>query len=141
MLQPFRRMMQAAPAAPVDLRVESHLQKCVDLLGAMSARLDSLAGLQGPLVQAQLESVRLAILASDPKYADPRRLNRYEFKAFSQFGEDGVLQEIFHRIGTTNRQFVEFGVEAGLENNTAYLLWQGRSGLWIEPVRGSVSAI
>jgi hypothetical protein len=40
--------------------------------------------------------------------------------------------EIFRRIGTTNRTFVEFGVETGLECNTANLLLQGWSGLWIE---------
>jgi hypothetical protein len=56
-------------------------------------------------------------------------------------GEDGIVQEIFRRIGTTNRFFVEFGVEAGLENNTAYLLLQGWSGLWIEPVREATDAI
>jgi hypothetical protein len=100
-----------------------------------------LRGRTGPLLEAQLEATLLAIRASDPKYADPRRLNGYEFKAFSQFGEDGIVQEVFRRIGTTNRHFVEFGVEAGLENNTAYLLFQGWSGLWIEPVHACVSAI
>jgi acyl-CoA reductase-like NAD-dependent aldehyde dehydrogenase len=38
---------------------------------------------------------------------------------------------IFNRIGLTNRVFVEFGVGDGLENNTAALLFDGWSGLWI----------
>ncbi len=47
---------------------------------------------------------------------------------FSQSGEDGILGEIFRRIGTTERRFVEIGVGNGLENNTAYLLAQGWHG-------------
>lgn len=63
---------------------------------------------------------------------DPRRLERFGYKVYSQSDEDGILAEIFHRIGTTNRVFVEFGAEVGLENNSRLLLEQGWSGLWIE---------
>ena len=56
-------------------------------------------------------------LFNHPRYQAPDKLNRYEFQAFSQFGEDGIIQEIFRRIGTTNRYFVEFGVETGVETN------------------------
>jgi hypothetical protein len=71
-------------------------------------------------------------LLREPRYANPRRLEHYAFKAFSQHGEDGMLQEIFSRIGTTNKRFVEFGVEDGLECNTHLLLYSGWNGLWIE---------
>jgi len=67
-----------------------------------------------------------------PRYADPKRLNRHEFQVFSQNGEDGIIDEIFRRIGTTNRHFVEFGVENGLETNTTNLLVKGWRGGWIE---------
>ena len=67
-----------------------------------------------------------------PRHADPKRLLRYGFKLYAQNDEDGIIQEIFRRIGTTNRSFVEFGAQNGLENNTANLLLQGWSGLWIE---------
>jgi hypothetical protein len=67
-----------------------------------------------------------------PRYADPKRLLRYGAKAYSQNDEDGILAEIFRRIGTTGRTFVEIGVGAGLENNTLALLLQGWRGLWIE---------
>ncbi|MBQ1915485.1 MAG: hypothetical protein II178_09745, partial [Selenomonadaceae bacterium] len=66
------------------------------------------------------------------RLADERYLEGYGFKVYSQNEEDGILQEIFRRIGTTNRQFVEFGVEDGLESNSHYLLLQGWKGLWIE---------
>ena len=60
------------------------------------------------------------------------RLEHHEFKVYSQNGEDGIIAEIFERIGTTNRSFVEFGVGNGAENNTVFLLGQGWNGLWIE---------
>lgn len=71
-------------------------------------------------------------LYDNPKYSNPKRLNKYEFNIYSQTGEDGIIEEIFRRIGTTNKYFVEFGVSDGLENNTAYLLLKGWKGLWLE---------
>lgn len=66
------------------------------------------------------------------RYADPKRLLRYGAKAYSQNDEDGILAEIFRRIGTTERTFVEIGAGVGLENNTLALLVQGWRGLWVE---------
>ena len=62
----------------------------------------------------------------------PRALSGFGHKVFSQSDEDGMVAEIFARIGTTDRRFVEFGVGDGLENNTLALLYQGWSGLWID---------
>jgi hypothetical protein len=75
---------------------------------------------------------RLEILKTDSRYSDPKNLNRYESTIFSQCGEDGIIQEIFRRIGTTNRFFVEFGAGNGLQNCTTTLLLQNWIGLWIE---------
>jgi hypothetical protein len=69
------------------------------------------------------------------------RLQRHEHKAYSQNGEDGIIAEIFRRIGTTNKYFVEFGVGDGMENNTAFLLLQGWQGAWIEGSTASAIAI
>ena len=54
-------------------------------------------------------------LFNNPKYALSKRLNRHEYQVFSQNGEDGFISEIFRRIGTTNKYFIEFGVQNGLE--------------------------
>lgn len=72
-----------------------------------------------------------AVLA-EPRHADPLRLERAGFRVYSQFDEDGIIAEIFRRIGETSRTFVEFGAGDGFENCTAFLLFQGWSGLWIE---------
>ncbi len=67
-----------------------------------------------------------------PKYADPLNLASFGRKVFSQNDEDGIIAEIFRRIGTTNRIFVEFGCGDGMENNTYALLFQDWTGLWID---------
>lgn len=56
-------------------------------------------------------------------------INLHEKKFYSQNGEDGIIEFIFSKIGTTNKFFVEFGVGDGFECNTVYLLdkkgWKG----------------
>ena len=85
------------------------------------------------LAARQIELVRLwADELAKPRHADPKRLLRYGFKVYSQADEDGIIQEIFRRIGTTNRTFIEFGVETGVECNTVKLLLEGWRGLWID---------
>jgi hypothetical protein len=71
-------------------------------------------------------------LYNNPKYVNSKRLNKAEYQVFSQNGEDGIIQEIFNRIGLTNKYFVEFGVEDGLECNSTNLLYKQWKGLWIE---------
>jgi hypothetical protein len=71
-------------------------------------------------------------LYGNEKYQNSGRLNRYEFSAFSQNGEDGIIEEIFNRIGVTNRFFVEFGTESGVETNSTYLLYKGWQGVFMD---------
>lgn len=72
------------------------------------------------------------MIAGSSRYDDPKRLTRYGYKVYSQCDEDGLLAEIFRRIGVHSRSFVEFGVENGLECNSLWLLAQDWRGLWIE---------
>lgn len=85
------------------------------------------------MAQVWLQSqLLLHTLRADPALADPRRLEKSGWKAYSQNDEDGILAEIFRRIGAVHKSFVEFGCGDGLENNTAYLLAQGWRGLWMD---------
>lgn len=56
-------------------------------------------------------------------------INAWEFRTFSQSGEDGIIQIIFHLISVKNRFFVEVGAGDGIECNTRFLKekrgWQG----------------
>jgi len=84
---------------------------------------------------------RIEKLKALPKHSDPKCLIPYGYKIYSQSEEDGMIAEIFNRIGVTNRFFVEFGVGNGLENNTLALLFQGWKGLWIEASTSRVKVI
>jgi hypothetical protein len=53
-------------------------------------------------------------------------------KVYSQCDEDGIIGEIFRRIGPTSRTFIEFGAGDGRENNSHCLLLRGWRGLWAE---------
>jgi len=93
-----------------------------------------------PIAQS-IQQKFLHELLQQARYADPKRLTRFEHQVFSQGGEDGALREIFRRIGETDRTFVELGVGNGVENNTAFLLLQGWNGLWLEGSAKSCTAI
>jgi hypothetical protein len=94
--------------------------------------------LQAALV-AQLQEHRRGLLES-PRYADDRRLLKFGYRVYSQSDEDGILHEIFRRIGAPGRTFIELGTGSGLENNTLFLLVQGWSGVWVEGAARKVTA-
>ena len=64
-----------------------------------------------------------------PKQALRSIINQHEFGVYSQNGEDGILLYIYSQVGTTNRAFVEFGIQDGRECNSANLAinfgWHG----------------
>jgi hypothetical protein len=59
-------------------------------------------------------------------------LKNFESKKYSQNGEDGILEKIFKTIGTTNKFYVEFGVEDGSECNSRLLKEKKWSGIWMD---------
>lgn len=71
-------------------------------------------------------------LRSSARAREPGRLIAHGRKVYSQNDEDGITLEIFQRIGEGDRRFIEFGVQAGVECNTALLLMAGWSGLWLD---------
>ena len=61
--------------------------------------------------------------------AKPSKLEDVEFKVFSQFGEDGILQYLIRTIGAHPDTFVEIGTGDYRESNTRFLVqnnnWRG----------------
>jgi hypothetical protein len=57
------------------------------------------------------------------------RLREYEFKVFSQWGEDGIIQRLIATVPIANTTFIEFGVEDFSESNCRFLMindhWRG----------------
>ena len=89
----------------------------------------------GELVRRHGEDARPPRSPADP-------LTRFEYRVFSQNGEDGVLAELLARVGTHERWFVEFGVETGLEGNCVFLAdVMGWSGLFMEPREDAFAAL
>jgi hypothetical protein len=80
-------------------------------------RLDDLAVLAGQALARQTREVR--------------DLRDAEFKVFSQFGDDGIVEHLVARVGVPRQaeRFVELGVEDYREANTRFLLrnrnWSG----------------
>lgn len=73
------------------------------------------------------ESLRERRVASSP-----RDLQRFEQVQFSQNGEDGILQEIFARIGEGAKRCVEIAAGDGSENCTRALVEKGWDAVWVE---------
>jgi hypothetical protein len=88
-------------------------------------RLDALESRLNILIMAQADFERRRVQALPP--GTP--LGECEFKVYSQFGEDGILQHLVKHVPIVNRRFVEFGVEDFREANCRYLMevepWRG----------------
>lgn len=100
-------------------------------LGQIRDTLYQMDRRQQQLLLSQLDEYTRRLL-QDERYSSPERLNRYEMQVFSEGGEDGILGEIFRRIGVASRALVEIGVGDGLQNNTAFLVLQSWRAFWIE---------
>lgn len=84
-------------------------------------------------LQADIDTLK--VLAAQPLIQTFRSrglildLHQAEFKVFSQFGDDGIIQYLAHRLQPLPDTFVEFGVENYRESNTRFLLlnnnWRG----------------
>ena len=83
-------------------------------------------------VPAQLDQMREALgrLEIATRTAQPQRqVREHEFKVYSQWGEDGIIDHLVSSIPIPEKVFVEFGVETYTEANTLFLLkhrhWRG----------------
>ncbi len=58
-----------------------------------------------------------------------QNISAAEFKVYSQFGDDGIIQYLIRRVAIDRPSFIEFGVENYTESNTRFLLahnnWKG----------------
>jgi hypothetical protein len=73
---------------------------------------------------------------------DASRLSDCEFKAYSQWGEDGIIQRLIQVVPIAQRIFVEFGVQDYTEANTRYLLTHDNwSGLILDGSEANIAAV
>ena len=91
--------------------------------------IKNISGLKktGQYVREELEKIK--ILSAQPMVQRILDLNepvsdlrRVEFSAFSQWGDDGIIQYLIHLLDIKEQSFIEFGVGNYLEANTRFLL-------------------
>lgn len=72
----------------------------------------------------------------------PSNLQEAEFKIFSQWGDDGIIQCLVNHLEIPVKTFVEFGVENYTEANTRFLLQNNNwSGLVIDSSQENIAFI
>ena len=83
-------------------------------------------------LRGEQDELRLAIGRLESHLLDlrtPRSLADVEFKVFSQFGEDGIIQHLVREVAPAETTFVEIGTGDYRESNTRFLLqndnWRG----------------
>ena len=108
---------------------------------AIKTELVRLASHDRLFTSAALIQTLEALKAGNERYRDPKRLLAHGAQYWSQNYEDGMIAEIFRRIGTTDKTFLEIGVGDGTENNTICLLSAGWKGWWIEGDAACCNAI
>ncbi|MDA8554034.1 hypothetical protein N9K98_02340 [Luminiphilus sp.] len=106
------------------VRLELLTQKQLDSINVMAANVERNVQSNSQLLAHQI--------MQEERLQDPLRLEKFGYCSASQNDEDGMLSEVFNRIGTTNKTFFEFGVGNGLQNCTVHFLLQGWKGWWVE---------
>jgi hypothetical protein len=117
---------------------------------ALKKSARSVAGrLRGPSHSACCsEDVRLALGRIESRQllvdgvVDPNDLTSAEFKVFSQWGEDGIIQYLTRCLPISRPYFVEFGVEDYQEANTRFLLQNNQwAGLVLDCSENHITSI
>jgi hypothetical protein len=98
--------------------------------------IKNITGLNKTSAYLREEIEKMKVLMAQPMVCQNRsakvtglQWKQIEFSAFSQWGDDGIIQYLIHHIPALVPKFIEFGVSNYLEANTRFLLlndnWQG----------------
>ena len=94
------------------------------------------------LTERQLVLQAQSIAHENRKKPHITDLKDIEFKAFSQWGEDGIIDWLISRLPSIEHSFIEFGVSDYLESNTRLLLeLRNWKGLIIDGAEKNISTI
>lgn len=90
----------------------------------------------------------LLLLAAQPlceankNRGEVKTLRDVEFRVFSQWGDDGIIQWLVSKVPIAHKTFVEFGVQDYRESNTRFLLLHDNwDGLVMDGSKAHVEAI
>ncbi|AWK90192.1 hypothetical protein DEW08_29710 (plasmid) [Azospirillum thermophilum] len=133
-IQRIDRTVGSLPdGAGLTAQMEQALAPRLNEIAAQSAQA---AGYGAMLHHHVLDAMERSLLLSGrmasrslPRFQRIRNLAEVEFKVFSQWGEDGIIDWLAAHVPVPNTRFVEFGVENFREANCRFLLmnrnWRG----------------
>ena len=102
------------------MNILKFFKRVKDLITGLSSISERIEDLQEAVGRIEIRQVKLE--ASND-------IHDYEFKVFSQWGEDGIIQFLIDKVPIANKIFVEFGIGDYTECNTRFLLkndnWSG----------------
>lgn len=89
-----------------------------------------------------LEYIRVALGRIESRMSYNDSIEKAEFKSYSQWGEDGIIQYLIQNVTIREPVFIEFGVEDYTESNTRFLLMNNNwSGLVIDGGKENIEKI
>src|SRR5436190_12780214 len=97
----FARKPSHEKRAALSATIRATLRKPPDAEPETARRIERAIDRVGMLLKEDY----LARLLQTGRYADPKRLERHGAKIYSQTDEDGIIAEIFSRIGVTDKRF------------------------------------
>ena len=114
----WRRMrLRLAGRSPHDEAIDLALSRLQTDVNLLLRRQEHVQEALGRIEDRQLEE------------RDYHGLRQNEYRVYSQWGEDGIIQYLLRHVPVAQRVFVEFGVEDYSEANTRFLLvnnnWTG----------------
>lgn len=77
-----------------------------------------------------------------PDFENPFWIQEKEFRVYSQFGDDGIIQWLLYSLNINNGKFIEFGVGDYYESNTHFLLINNRfAGFVIDGSKENIDTV
>jgi hypothetical protein len=112
------------------MSLRDRLRERLRQLSSLETRMQSVQEALGRIEERQLRGTPTDQLQSK------------EFRVFSQWGEDGIIQHLVSQLQIGRSVFVEFGVETYIESSTRFLLINNNwSGLVIDGSAANVDTI
>ncbi len=105
-----------------------HINNAINLIYKLDKSLTELSDNNKKNHTASILAAK-ALIELNRNKAFVKSLHEVEFQVFSQWGDDGIIQFLIHKLNLTSSSFIEFGVENYTESNTRFLLinnnWKG----------------
>jgi len=93
----------------------------------------------------QEKTLHLLAKLNIDRIVQKKKINSFfeiEFKVYSQWGDDGIIQYLVNKIPVKNKIFIEFGVEKYTEANTRFLLMNNNwTGLVMDGSKADIASI